>query len=134
MNRFMYKFFQRIILLRINVSGYYAGAYTVKVTRGETYLLRLVNSCLNFELFFAVANHSLNVVQLDSAYVAPFTADTVLIAPGQTLDALLTANQSSGRYYMAASVYSVASTEIVSLKSARRQSCLMSLLTCRKCT
>jgi laccase len=88
----------------------------VKVTQGRTYLLRLVNSCLNFGLFFAVANHSLNVVQLDSAYVEPFTVNTVLIAPGQTLDALLTANQSTGRYYMAASPYSVPDPVNVSLQ------------------
>jgi laccase len=86
----------------------------VSVRQGETYLLRIVNSCLNFGLFFAVANHSLTVVQLDSAYVQPFTVNTVLVAPGQTLDALLTANQSAGRYYMAATPYSIPDPAIVS--------------------
>ncbi|XP_024397494.1 laccase-4 isoform X1 [Physcomitrium patens] len=88
-------------------------ALKVKVTHGETYLLRVVNACLNFGMFFGVANHSLKVVQLDSAYVKPFTVNTVLIAPGQTLDALLTANRASGRYYMAASPYSVPDPQYV---------------------
>lgn len=98
-----------------------ADAHKVKVTAGRTYLLRVVNACLNFGLFFAVANHTLNVVQLDSAYVEPFTVDTVLIAPGQTLDALLTANQSTGSYYMAASPYSVPDPAVVSFESWQKE-------------
>ncbi len=86
-----------------------ADAYRINITSGGLYLLRLVNACMNFILYVGVANHSLTVVQLDSTYAVPFDVDFVLIAPGQTLDVLLHANHSHGRYYLASSVFSIPS-------------------------
>jgi len=40
-----------------------------------------------------------------SAYVKPFTTGYVMIAPGQTMDVLVTANQSPSQYYMLISPY-----------------------------
>ncbi|XP_066368245.1 putative laccase-11 [Miscanthus floridulus] len=65
--------------------------FKLRVKPGRTYMLRLVNAALNNELFFAVASHTLTVVQADASYVKPFTADTLVISPGQTMDVLLTA-------------------------------------------
>ncbi|CAD6333616.1 unnamed protein product [Miscanthus lutarioriparius] len=65
--------------------------FKLRVKPGRTYMLRLVNAALNDELFFAVASHTLTVVQADASYVKPFTADTLVISPGQTMDVLLTA-------------------------------------------
>uniref|UniRef100_A0ACD5W2K9 Uncharacterized protein n=1 Tax=Avena sativa TaxID=4498 RepID=A0ACD5W2K9_AVESA len=65
--------------------------YKLKVQPGRTYMLRLINSALNNELFFAVANHTLTVVEADANYVKPFTVDTLVISPGQTMNVLLTA-------------------------------------------
>jgi len=59
------------------------------VKPGKTYLLRLVNTALNDELFFSVANHTLTTVDVDAVYVKPFDSDTILIAPGQTSNVLL---------------------------------------------
>ncbi|XP_066362288.1 putative laccase-11 [Miscanthus floridulus] len=73
-----------------NCSGA-SDTFKLRVQPGKTYLLRLVNAALNDELFFAVANHTLTVVQADASYVKPFTADTLVISPGQTMDVLLTA-------------------------------------------
>ncbi|XP_048139890.1 laccase-13-like isoform X2 [Rhodamnia argentea] len=105
------------------------------VESGETVLLRFVNAALNQELFFAVANHKLTVVGVDAAYTKPFTTSVIMIAPGQTTDVLLTADQSPSRYYMAASAYhssqnaafdNTTTTAILEYKSescsARRQS------------
>ncbi|XP_022998694.1 laccase-17-like [Cucurbita maxima] len=61
----------------------------LKVKRGKTYLLRLVNAALNDELFFSIANHTLKIVDVDAIYVKPFETDTLLIAPGQTTNVLL---------------------------------------------
>ncbi|KAL0397305.1 UNVERIFIED_CONTAM: Laccase-1 [Sesamum calycinum] len=66
------------------------------VEPGKTYLLRLINAALNDELFFAVANHSLTVVEIDAAYTKPFTSPAIMIAPGQTTTVLLTADQAPG--------------------------------------
>ncbi|KAJ6806881.1 laccase-25-like precursor [Iris pallida] len=79
--------------------------YKIEVVEGETYLLRIVNAALNNQLFFKVAGHTLNVVAVDASYTAPYTTDIVVIAPGQTVDALMVANAPSARYYMAASAY-----------------------------
>ncbi|KAL2478909.1 Laccase-1 [Forsythia ovata] len=79
------------------------------VERGKTYLLRIINAALNDELFFAVANHTLTVVEIDAVYTKPFTTSAIMIAPGQTTNVLLTANQnpgdSTGMYVMAARPY-----------------------------
>ncbi|XP_010553253.1 PREDICTED: laccase-4 [Tarenaya hassleriana] len=79
--------------------------YKLSVERGETYLLRLVNAALNEELFFKVAGHSLTVVEVDALYVKPFKTDTVLIAPGQTTNVLLTASKSAGKYLVTVSPF-----------------------------
>ena len=59
---------------------------------GKTYLLRIINAALNDELFLAIANHSLTVVEVDAVYVKPFQTDTLVITPGQTTNVLFTAN------------------------------------------
>ncbi|KAJ4835282.1 Laccase-4 [Turnera subulata] len=81
------------------------GGFTLPVESGKTYMLRLVNAALNEELFFKIAGHKLTVVEVDATYVKPFTTDTVLIAPGQTTNVLVTADKNSGKYLVAASPF-----------------------------
>ncbi|GKF21795.1 laccase/diphenol oxidase family protein [Tanacetum coccineum] len=66
--------------------------FTLNVTYGRKYLLRMVNAAMNEVLFFTIANHSLTVVGADGSYTNPLTKDYVVISPGQTLDCLLEAN------------------------------------------
>ncbi|KAL3640519.1 sphingosine N-acyltransferase lac1 [Castilleja foliolosa] len=68
-------------------------AFIQTVEPGKTYLLRIINAALNNELFFAVANHNLTVVEIDGVYTKPFTTSAILINPGQTTNVLLTADQ-----------------------------------------
>ncbi|KAK3018967.1 hypothetical protein RJ639_003386 [Escallonia herrerae] len=82
--------------------------YTINVVQGKTYLLRIVNAALNNQLFFKIANHRMTVVAVDAAYTTPFVTDVVVVAPGQTTDVLLTADQPPGSYYMAALPYASA--------------------------
>ncbi|KAK1668152.1 hypothetical protein QYE76_056311 [Lolium multiflorum] len=81
--------------------------YKLKVQPGRTYMLRLINAALNNELFFAIANHTLTVVEADANYVKPFTATTLVISPGQTMNVLLTAstNPASRAFAMAVAPY-----------------------------
>ncbi|CAM8974700.1 unnamed protein product [Rhodiola kirilowii] len=67
--------------------------FVTSVSRGKTYLLRIMNAALNNEMFFAVANHTLTVVEVDAAYTKPFKTSAIMIAPGQTTSVLLTADQ-----------------------------------------
>jgi laccase len=55
---------------------------------------------MNEEQFFGIAKHKLTVVATDAAYTSQLTTDYLMISPGQTMDVLLTANQSAGRYYI----------------------------------
>jgi len=82
--------------------------FKVKVKQGKTYMLRIINAALNNHLFFKIANHTFTVVAVDAAYTDHYITDIIVIAPGQTVDALFTTNQQPlGSYYMAASPYSL---------------------------
>ncbi|PIN03799.1 Multicopper oxidase [Handroanthus impetiginosus] len=76
--------------------------YAIQVEQGKTYLLRIINAALNDELFFAIAGHNMTVVEVDAVYTKPFSTEAILIAPGQTTNVLIRANQLPSRYFMAA--------------------------------
>ncbi|GMY25452.1 laccase-4 [Fagus crenata] len=80
-------------------------AFKLPVQSGNTYLLRIINAALNEELFFKIAGHTLTIVEVDATYVKPVKLDTIVIAPGQTTNVLLNANQNSGKYLVAASPF-----------------------------
>lgn len=79
--------------------------YNLAVEKGKSYLLRIINAALNEELFLKIAGHTLSVVEVDASYVKAFTTDTILIAPGQTTNALLKADQKSAKYLLTASTF-----------------------------
>ncbi|XVE61704.1 hypothetical protein DITRI_Ditri06bG0061200 [Diplodiscus trichospermus] len=76
--------------------------FAMEVEAGKTYLLRIINAALNDELFFAIAGHNMTVVEIDAVYTKPFTTRVILIAPGQTTNVLVKADQPPSRYFMAA--------------------------------
>ncbi|KAJ1403792.1 Multicopper oxidase, type 1 [Sesbania bispinosa] len=80
--------------------------FKLNVDHGKTYLLRIVNAAMNIVLFFSVSKHNLTVVASDASYTKPFTTNYICITPGQSVDALLYANQEPNDYYMAARAYS----------------------------
>ncbi|KAG9137152.1 hypothetical protein Leryth_011974 [Lithospermum erythrorhizon] len=80
--------------------------YIKNVEPGNTYLLRIINAALRNELFFAVANHTFTVVEIDATYTKSFTTTAIMLAPGQTINVLLEANQEpGGLFVMAARPY-----------------------------
>ncbi|XVE76480.1 hypothetical protein DITRI_Ditri12bG0176600 [Diplodiscus trichospermus] len=82
--------------------------YELKVEQGKTYLLRIINAALDNQLFYKIANHKMKVVAVDAGYTEPYVTDVVFVAPGQTVDVLLAADQPVGSYYMAARAYASA--------------------------
>ncbi len=78
------------------------------IDSGETVLFRIVNSALNQELYFSIANHQMTVVGVDAAYTKPFTTRVIMIGPGQTTNVLITGDQPPARYYIAARAYQTA--------------------------
>ncbi|KAK7305355.1 hypothetical protein VNO77_43260 [Canavalia gladiata] len=81
------------------------GEFKFEVQPGKTYLLRIINAALNEELFFRIAGHEFIVVEVDAVYTKPFKTDTVVIAPGQTTNVLLTTKHATGKYLVAASPF-----------------------------
>ena len=85
-----------------------ADTFIQRVERGKMYLLRIINAALNDELFFAIDNHTLTVVEADAVYVKPFRTKAIMVAPGQTTNVLVTTNQvpdSTSMFVMAARPY-----------------------------
>ncbi|KAJ7571637.1 hypothetical protein O6H91_01G170300 [Diphasiastrum complanatum] len=82
--------------------------FTVTIKPGKSYLLRIINSALNTQMFFGVANHTLTVVEADALYTKPFPTSAIVIAPGQTTTVLLHADQTCGQFYAAAHPYASA--------------------------
>jgi laccase len=72
------------------------------VDHSKTYLLRVVNAIVAADMFFAIAEHNLTIVGTDAHYIKPIVTSYIMISPGQTMDILITANQSLGHYYIAA--------------------------------
>ncbi|CAN1173844.1 IRX12 [Linum perenne] len=87
------------------VSGCPTPGYSLHVESGKTYLLRIVNAAVNDELFLKIAGHKFTVVEADATYTKPFTTDTIFLGPGQTTNALLTADQTAGKYIIAVSPF-----------------------------
>lgn len=99
--------------------------YRWVVDYGKTYLVRIVNAAMNAELFFAIANHSLTVVGMDGNYVKPINCDYVVLSPGQTMNVLLTANQSLSHYYIAARQYDSARPDVTNYDQTNATAILM---------
>ncbi|CAL4979165.1 unnamed protein product [Urochloa decumbens] len=85
-----------------NCSGVVEDGYVLDVEPGKTYLLRIINAVLFSEYYLKIAGHKFTVVAADANYVKPYTTDVIAVAPGETVDALVVANASPGRYYMVA--------------------------------
>ncbi|KAI4320642.1 hypothetical protein MLD38_034100 [Melastoma candidum] len=83
--------------------------FKLKVEKGRTYMLRMVNAAMQELMFFSIAKHNLTVVASDGSYTKPLTREIITISPGQTIDVLLVANQEPDNYYMASHVYASAS-------------------------
>ncbi|KAK3162483.1 hypothetical protein QOZ80_1BG0090060 [Eleusine coracana subsp. coracana] len=75
--------------------------FTFDVEPSKTVLLRVINAGLNAHLFVKLAGHNFTVVAVDAGYTSNLNTDTLVLAPGQTVDALVTTNAAPGSYYLA---------------------------------
>ncbi|KAM0046931.1 putative laccase [Helianthus debilis subsp. tardiflorus] len=62
------------------------GGFELSVEKGKSYMLRIINTALNEELFFKIAGHKLMVVEVDAVCVKPFKTNTIVITPSQTIN------------------------------------------------
>ncbi|KAK4270423.1 hypothetical protein QN277_023460 [Acacia crassicarpa] len=87
--------------------------FRLRVRHGKPYMLRIINAALNEHLFFKIARHTFTVAAVDASYTNPYDTDVIVVALGQTVDALLTANQAMDSYFMAATPYQTVNTSVV---------------------
>ncbi|PQQ17527.1 laccase-14 [Prunus yedoensis var. nudiflora] len=85
-----------------------SGTFEMTVKHGKTYLLRIISAVMDEELFFGIANHKMILVGRDGSYTKQIETSYIMIAPGQSMDVLLQANQPPSFYFMAARAYSSA--------------------------
>ncbi|KAK8950365.1 Laccase-3 [Platanthera guangdongensis] len=78
------------------------------VKPGESNLLRFINAALNTEHFVSIAGHIMIVVAAHTSYTKPFSTSLLILAPGQTTDIILIANQPISSYHIAARAYASA--------------------------
>ncbi|KAL0333220.1 UNVERIFIED_CONTAM: Transcription factor DIVARICATA [Sesamum angustifolium] len=64
-----------------------------------------VDQCCTQKNFLQIAGHRMTIVEVDATYVKPFKTDTIVIAPGQTTNAILTTDRAVGKYMVAASPF-----------------------------
>jgi L-ascorbate oxidase len=76
----------------------------LQVASGKTYLLRIVNGATLVAVNFAIANHSLTIVEAEGTYVEPVTVDALDIGVAQRYAVLLKADQPDDSYWMETSV------------------------------
>ncbi|BBG96059.1 laccase 14 [Prunus dulcis] len=70
-----------------------SGIFEMTVEHGKTYLLRIISAVMDEELFFGIANHKMILVGRDGSYTKQIETSYIMIAPGQSMDVLLQANQ-----------------------------------------
>ncbi|KAJ6089994.1 hypothetical protein N7467_005210 [Penicillium canescens] len=67
--------------------------FTMKVDKGSSYRLRIVNSAVDTHWKFMIDNHTLTVISADFVPIKPFTTNHIDIGMGQRYDVIVTANQ-----------------------------------------
>uniref|UniRef100_A0A453GGA1 laccase n=1 Tax=Aegilops tauschii subsp. strangulata TaxID=200361 RepID=A0A453GGA1_AEGTS len=85
-----------------NCSGKPEESFVLDVVRGDTYLLRIVNTALFSEYYFKVAGHTFTVVGADGYYLTPYKTNMVTVAPGEAIDVLMAADAPPAHYHMVA--------------------------------
>ena len=72
------------------------------VQQDQTCHFHVIHPGAEYVYEIKVDGHRLTIVASDGQELEPFTVDSFIIFPGETFDFLVTANQSSGNYYIRA--------------------------------
>lgn len=74
--------------------------WSMSVTAGQTYLLRIVNTGIQSTFVFSIDGHSLKVIAADYVPIVPYETDSIYLNNGQRYDVLVTFDQEPGNYWM----------------------------------
>jgi FtsP/CotA-like multicopper oxidase with cupredoxin domain len=85
-----------------NVYGDGGSRYETVFEAGKRYRIRLVNTAADTQFKFTMDNHTFEVIATDFVPIVPYATDVVAISMGQRYDIVVTANATSGNYWMRA--------------------------------
>jgi L-ascorbate oxidase len=77
---------------------------SINIEAGKTYRLRIINGASLIAINFAIASHTMTIVEADGTIVDPVEVDNLDISVGQRYSVLLTANQPVASYWATTSV------------------------------
>ncbi|KAG0155954.1 hypothetical protein PDIDSM_3127 [Penicillium digitatum] len=69
--------------------------FHMKVEKGKSYRLRLVNPSIDTHWKFTIDNHIMTIIAMDLVPIKPFTTNVISLGMGQRYDVVITANQES---------------------------------------
>ncbi|KIJ44817.1 multicopper oxidase [Sphaerobolus stellatus SS14] len=74
----------------------------INVIQGQRYRFRLISTSATGFFDFAIANHSLTVIEADGISHQPLTVDSIQLLPGQRYSVVVNANQAVDNYWIRA--------------------------------
>ncbi|KAF2482404.1 laccase II [Neohortaea acidophila] len=83
-----------------NVWGNGGEYWSMTVTPGKSYRLRVLNAAIQSTFKFHIDGHSFQVIAMDFVPIHPYTTDIVSVNIGQRYDLILTANQAPANYWI----------------------------------
>jgi FtsP/CotA-like multicopper oxidase with cupredoxin domain len=87
----------------INGTNTFDGAgsrFTTTFVAGNTYRIRLVNGAIDTHWKFMIDSHNMTVIAMDLVPIVPYNTTVLSIGIGQRYDILVTADQTSGDFWM----------------------------------
>ncbi|OQE12344.1 hypothetical protein PENVUL_c001G00258 [Penicillium vulpinum] len=69
--------------------------FHMKVEKGKSYRLRLVNPAIDTHWKFTIDNHTMTIIAMDLVPIKPFITNVISLGMGQRYDIIITANQDS---------------------------------------
>ncbi|QDS75104.1 hypothetical protein FKW77_007202 [Venturia effusa] len=92
-----------ILVNGTNMNSAGGGKYSqVKLTKGKKHLLRLINTSVDNNIWVSLDGHPFTVITSDLVPIRSYQSQWVLLAIGQRVDVVITANQTSGNYWFRA--------------------------------
>ncbi|KAJ5318353.1 hypothetical protein N7476_004773 [Penicillium atrosanguineum] len=76
-----------------NVYNSTGSRFSMKVNKGESYRLRIINAAIDTHWKFMIDNHQLTVIGMDLVPINPYTTTFIDIGMGQRYDVIVIANQ-----------------------------------------
>jgi FtsP/CotA-like multicopper oxidase with cupredoxin domain len=77
---------------------------SIDIEAGKTYRLRIINGASLVIVNFAIANHTMTIVEADGTIVEPFDVSNLDVLPGQRYSVLIKVDQPAASYWATTSV------------------------------